>query len=107
LDAQNKRGKTPLAVAIVKDKKDCAERLLDAGAKMSNVDKSVIIPPWVETIVVKRKNAMISIGVFIGVTRKRFEIQGQHIGNRLPRDLISLISKYLWEARFDEKWSSN
>ena len=81
------------------------ERLLDAGAKISNVHKDVMIPDWAEVMVAKRKNAVASLRVFIGVMRKRYNVEGQHIGNRLPRDLVVLISKYLWSTRFDERWS--
>jgi ankyrin repeat protein len=104
LDEQDKYGNTALTFAIGNNHRGSAERLLDAGAKMSNVKKSVKIPDWVESIITKRKNAIRSIGVFIGVMRKRFEIQGQHMGNRLPRDVVGLLGNYLWETRFDEKW---
>jgi hypothetical protein len=104
LDEQNKDGYTPLAYAFHYKRLGCAERLLDGGAKMSNVEKNIEIPDWMETIIIKRKNAIRSIGVFIGVMRKRFEIQGQHIGNRLPRDVVGLLGSYLWDTRLDDRW---
>jgi hypothetical protein len=82
------------------------ERLLDAGAKISNVHKGVEVPDWVEAIVAKRRNVVASLRVFIGVMRKRYNVEGQHIGNRLPRDLVVLISKHLWSTRLDERWST-
>jgi hypothetical protein len=104
LDVQDEDGVTPLAYAIECNYCGCAERLLDAGAKMSNVKKDVKIPDWMETIIIKRKNAIRSIGVFIGVMRKRLDVKGQHIGSRLPRDVVGLLGSYLWETRLDEKW---
>jgi hypothetical protein len=77
---------------------------VDAGAKMSNVKKDVKIPDWMETIIIKRKNAMMSIGAFIGVMRKRFDSEGPHIGNRLPKDMVNLLATMLWSTRFDERW---
>ena len=82
------------------------ERLLDAGAKISNVRNDVRIPDWVGAMITKRKNVVASLRVFIGVMRKRYNVEGQHIGNRLPRDLVKLISKHLWSTRFDERWLS-
>ena len=104
MDEQNSDCYTALAYAIYNNQRDCAERLLDAGAKISNLNKDIKIPDWIETIIIKRKNAIRSIGVFLGVMRKRFEIQGQHIGNRLPRDVVGLLGSYLWETRLDERW---
>jgi hypothetical protein len=98
--------RTPLADAIRRKKRDCAERLLDVGAKMSNVKADIEIPDWMSAIISKRENALQSLWAFLRVMRKRFHVEGQHIGNRLPRDLVGLISTYLWSTRFDERWAS-
>ena len=79
------------------------ERLLDAGAKISNVDFE--IQDWVQAMIAKRRNVVASLRVFIGVMRKRYNVEGQHIGNRLPRDLVAMISMHLWSTRLDERWS--
>ena len=100
----DKNGYTPLADAIRRNKRDCAERLFDAGAKMSNVNSDIKIRDWMRTIISKRENALKSMWAFLRVMRKRFSVEGQHIGNRLPRDLVKLISQYLWSTRFDKRW---
>lgn len=48
-----------------------------------------------------------SLVTFIGVLRVRFHVQGvatQHLGNRIPRDVVTLIAKSLWESRGDPQW---
>jgi ankyrin repeat protein len=97
-------GYSPLAHAISCNRRDCAERLLYAGAKISNVGEDIEIPDWVETIVAKRKNAVASLRTFIGVMRNRFETEGPHVGNRVPKDLLKLLMMMLWSTRLDEKW---
>lgn len=107
LNGRNDDGWTPLAHAINYNFPDCAERLLDAGAnifKISNVYKVIDIPDWFEVMVAKRKNVVASLRVFIGVMRNRFETEGPHVGNRLPKDLLKLLMVMLWSTRFDEKW---
>ena len=105
LEALDNDGDTPLSYTLRRKHRDCAERLLDAGAKVSNVEEDIDIPDWVGEVIIKRKNVVASLRVFIGLMRKRYNVEGQHIGNRLPRDLVKLISKHLWSTRFDERWS--
>jgi len=104
VDAENQNGYTPLADAIYRDRKDCAECLLYAGAKMSNVLKYIGIPNWMRAIVTKRRNAIESTWALLRVMRKRFSVKGQHIGDRLPKDLVKVLGIHLWETRFDERW---
>ena len=106
LEIRDRVGYTPLADAIRNNKRDCAERLLDAGAKMSSVKADIEMPDWLKIIISKRANALQSLWAFLGVMRKRFHVEGQHIGNRLPRDLVGLLATYLWSTRFDERWET-
>lgn len=43
VDMRNKRGRSPLGEAILNNKPACAELLVDAGAKMSNVNQSIAL----------------------------------------------------------------
>ena len=104
MDDRNDHNDTPLTLSIKNDNQYCAKMLLDAGAKLYRVDKSIEIPFWLQIMSTKRSNALASVWALLKVMRKRFKIEGQHIGNRLPRDLSVLISKYLWSTRFDERW---
>lgn len=104
LNGQSNYVWTPLTHTISLDFRGSTERLLDAGAKLSDVHKDVNIPDWVEAMVAKRKNVVTSLQTFIGVMRKRFETEGPHVGNRVPRDLLKLLMIMLWSTRFDEKW---
>lgn len=46
---------------------------------------------------------------FMTTLRKRFLLQGdamEHIGNRVPRDVATILGKYLWDTRCDTRWTS-
>jgi ankyrin repeat protein len=101
LNGQGDEGCTPLGYTIGYDFRGSTEILLDAGAKLSDVH---VIPDWVETIIAKRKNVVASLRVFIGVMRNRFETEGPHVGNRVPKDLLKLLMAMLWSTRLDEEW---
>lgn len=98
---------TPLSYAIDQHHEKCTKLLLDAGAKLDLVSKTdVVIPPSVVALVRGRSNAMRALTILVGVFRKRLVIQGGHIGNKLPRDLVKLLALYVWETRFDPYWAS-
>ena len=108
MDARGNGGYTPLADAIYYNKHDVAELLLDKGAKMSNaVHKLVEIPNWMNAIVTKRQNVRRSLTTFTGVLRKRFTVFGggtEYTRGRLPRDVVGVISRWVWSTRFDKRW---
>ena len=107
LDARNKSGTTPLALAIRYNKRDIAELLFDEGARITNVKEGVEIPEWMKAILTKRQNVRRSLTTFIGVLRKRFTISGggtEYTRGRLPRDVVGVISKWAWTMRFDKSW---
>ena len=108
IDQRGEDGFTPLAGAIRWNKVDCAEYLLDAGAKMSDVSTDISIPAWMKDIIAKRHNVKRTLLAFIGVLRKRFSIKwaaSERIANRLPRDIVKLLAKCVWGTRFDGKWT--
>src|SRR3990167_9136929 len=101
LDARNQSRYTPLARAIIRNKHDVAELLLDKGAKMSNLKKGFQIPDWMNAIVTKRQNVRRSLLTFIGVLRKRFTVSGggtEYTRGRLPRDVVGVISRWAWRS---------
>ena len=107
LDERTKNGETLLAYALINDKPDTAELLLDKGVKMSNVSKGVQIPSWMNAIVTKRQSVRRSLTTFIGVLRKRFAVSGggtEYTRGRLPRDVVGVISRWAWSTRFDKRW---
>ena len=107
MDARNNSGYTPLARAIFCDQPDVAELLLDRGAKMINVLEEVHIPDWMNAIVTKRQNTKGALLAFLGVLRKRFAVSGggtEYTRGRLPRDVVGVISKWVWATRFDKRW---
>jgi ankyrin repeat protein len=93
LDKQNKYGDTPLASAIFHNNRGCAERLLDAGAKISNVKKDIEIPDWFTSLVNQRKRVKEALKVVFALSRPL-------IGKDVAKILISMT----WETRWDERW---
>lgn len=48
-----------------------------------------------------------STRAFIGTLRKRFlirDLAAQHIENRIPHDVVSLLGMYVWSTRCDPQW---
>ena len=107
-DIPNNGGYTPLAWAIVQTHLDVAEFLLHSGAKMSNVKSRHKIPDWMEQIVIKRKNVILSTFTLKAVLRKRFRIEGAEaafLKGRIPKDVVNLVGFYVWATRLDPEWS--
>jgi hypothetical protein len=100
-------GYTPLARAIENNHPHVAEYLVHSGAKMSNVERSVKLPAWMNDVIAKRGNAVASLLVLCGILRRRFKVPclaTAHIGNHIPRDIVNLISIYVWSSRLDPGW---
>lgn len=107
VDVLSSYGYTPLARAIYFNNRDCAELLLDAGATMENVHQDVEIPEWMDALLRKREAVKRGLLTFLGVMRKRFEVPHggmEHMGDRLPRDMVSMLSAYVWNTRLDSRW---
>lgn len=107
LDVFDKNGFTPLALAIHFNHPDCAELLLDGGAKMANLHKCTKIPGWMDDITKKGRNVKQSLWAFIGLLRKRFKVVDgttEHLGDRIPRDVVTLLSGCFWKTRFNPQW---
>src|SRR3990167_11270082 len=107
VDERTINGDTPLAYAIRYNNPNAAELLLDKGAKVSNVYEGLHIPNWMSAIIAKRQNVRRSLLTFIGVLRKRFILSGggtEYTRGRLPRDVVSVISRWAWTTRFDRRW---
>lgn len=106
VDGRDLDGYTPLAEAICCKKPECAMLLLDAGAKMTNVLWGIEIPYWVKTIIAKRRSVKRTLLAFIGVLRRRFVVPWTKDGwkSSLPRDMVNLLSFYVWATRLSPQW---
>ena len=102
VDAVDKYGDTPLQRALMYDRKKNAEYLLDVGAKVSNL-KNKKLPEWFVAMIGKRKNCIDSCRALYGVLRKRWVLSD---GSRVPRDMINVLTRLLWESRRNEQWLS-
>jgi ankyrin repeat protein len=93
LDGRNKHGHAPLAIAINCNRRDCVERLLDAGAKISNV--AAKIPPWFVELVTQRKTVKRTLIVLFALSRPM-------VGKDVAKMLISAV----WETRDFPEWEN-
>lgn len=91
---------TPLQHAIKRDAQKCAEYLLEAGAKVFNLREDEVIPEWFAAMLKKRQHCRRNCLVVYGVLRKRWKVDGQ----RVPRDMINLLTRLLWESWRNEQW---
>ena len=108
LDLPDKTGSTPLSYAVrCFDPNPNVEILLDAGAKMNNVDKWIKVSPYATKVIEKRKKIKRSTLVFKGILRKRLRVGGPgaaYLGGALPKDMVNLLGLHLWDTRFNKKW---
>lgn len=102
VDRKTKGQQTPLYWAWKGTQLKCAEMLVDAGAKVSNVKRDMIIPEWAHALVAKRERCIASALALYGVLRKRWSVLGQ----RVPRDIINILTRLVWESRLDHNWDS-
>lgn len=93
MDEQNKVGYTPLAQAVRNKHRGCAERLLDAGAKISNVRKDIQIPNWFTSLVNQRKKVKEVLKVLFVLSRPL-----------IGKDVAKILIAMAWEKRWDERW---
>jgi ankyrin repeat protein len=92
-DVFNKKGYTPLREAIFWNGYICIGPLLEAGAKISNV-KDTEIPDFIIRLVQKRNRLKKKIVLFLALSKKTKAVH---------KDLLSTISKMVWELRNTEK----
>jgi hypothetical protein len=101
----NNDGRTALANAIRFNRHDCAELLFHAGAKIRNVDVS--IPEWMNEIVTKRNKLTAAFTALYGILRRRIVVPSAYSsnGDRIPRDMVRVMSYMVLDTRFDPSWS--
>lgn len=106
VDALDEHRETPLCGAIKQKALECAEFLLDAGAKISNIRDREFPSEWMDSIITKRQNVKRSLIAFIGVLRRRLVVLNAATapGNYIPRDMVEKISFDVWETRLDARW---
>lgn len=108
VELRNMLGHTPLARAMKQNHPDCVDLLLSVGfAKLSSVPFEN--ENCMRAISKKRRNVVRSMWAFIAVMRKRFTVPCAGtllIGNRIPRDVVTLLSMYLWMTRLDSRWAN-
>lgn len=109
IDRFNNEGFTPLALCLEIDgeNEECAEVLMDYGAKLENVHPGVSITSGVRNLVSKRRVTKQSVRILNGVLRNRFRLEGPltaFLNGRIPKDVVNLITSYAWATRLDPDW---
>jgi hypothetical protein len=104
VDLVDNYGRTALAVAIGKAHHECAEVLLHAGASLGKVKG--VIPEWMNKIIAKRDSFNAAFTVLYGILRRRIVVplSDHQAGERIPRDMVRVISDMLLDTRFDVVW---
>lgn len=106
IDIRNLGNYTALTLAIWHRNQECVKLLLDAGAKMANV-QNLKIPEWLKNIISTRQNVTRAIITFMGVMKRRFRLKCEAtkiIGYRFPRDMIHKISFEMRKTRWNDEW---
>lgn len=101
VDAVNTHRETPMQKAIQCSHSECAELLLDAGAKLSNLCDP--IPRWMTSLVSRRQRCKACVRAVYGVLRKRWKTAAS--GMRVPRDIINMLTRMVWDRRFEAQWA--
>lgn len=98
VDAEDDAGDTPLQLAIGRYSAEAADFLLCVGARTSKLRFQ--LPAWFQALLNQRVHCRESCYVLYGVLRVRWRVGGQ----RVPRDMIRLLTQMVWGTRREEKW---
>lgn len=101
VDVLTKQGDSSLQLAMKHGAFECAVSLLEAGAKLSQLKKVAIHPQWFVAMIALRRRCNKSCLAFYGVLRKRWRLEDNQ---RVPRDMITLLTRMLWKSWRDERW---
>lgn len=107
VDELNDARRTALCQAVMMGKRECADLLVDAGAKLEYLRSELPnIPTWLECLYARRRNVLNSYLVLYGVLRRRvtFTTCGKKI--RVPRDMVRLITQLLYATRRNPAWDT-
>ena len=102
VDTKDNRGETALYEAVEFGKKDCAEVLLDAGAKICNLE-DLNHPEWFLAMVKRRSSCKSSAYTLYGLLRKRW--RECNVSVKVPLDMIRMLTGIVWDTRHDERWN--
>ena len=91
VDVQDSDGRTAFYDAIIYGKKECAELLLDEGAKISNLKENLKRPDWFVGMLRRRSNCKGSAFALYGLLRKRWRVC--HFGEKVPLDMIRMLTR--------------
>jgi ankyrin repeat protein len=102
VNAMDKRGRTPLYLALYWNKPSVIERLLEKNPCLNLVvgpRELVYLPKWVRSFMECRKACRSSCYAILELARRKSKVIG---GNR--RDVLGLISRIIWNTRKNEEW---
>lgn len=94
---------SPLGLALHYNDESFSALLLDAGAKLDEVDARWISPNmmrYAQSVVLSRKNAHKSSVVVLGVA-----MCGS--GRRIDKNVLKMVARCIWSTRVDVAWASS
>jgi len=101
-------GQNALLLAMRRERRECARYLYHVTPNRDCVLASRFVPPeFAKSIIDERRNTQNVTKKWMGILRKRVSLKdpsNRHIQGRLPRDVVTLLGRYLWATRLDEKW---
>lgn len=111
LDTTDAYDKTPLALSVEQKNFKIAEVLLDAGANYQNVLQSIINEEifngtgQMSRILRKRWNIEQAVVTFLGIMKKIIVLNAPtSLDNKIPRDIVKMMTAYIRQTRFDNRW---
>ena len=102
VDAMCSLSETALQKSVRRGRGDCTALLLDAGAKLSHLGDDLEHPEWFTAMLKRRSNCRNGALILYGVLRKRRLLFGRE---RVPRDIISMLTRAVWDTRHDDRWA--
>lgn len=102
VNAMDKRGRTPLYLALYWNKPNVIERLLEKNPRLDLVvgtHRLSRLPKWVASFLECREACRASCYAILELARRRSRIIG---GNR--RDALGLVAKMIWKSRKEKEW---
>ena len=100
VDVKDTFGETALHEAVNHGKQDCAELLLDAGARICDLKEDFNYPEWFTSMLSRRSRCKSSALALLGLLRKRWRAGTE----KVPLDMIRMLTRLVWDTRRDNRW---
>ena len=101
VDVKDIDKETALNYTVNNERTDCADLLLNAGAKIRNLKEDLKHPEWFVAMLKKRSSCKSGALALFGLLRKRWRVRTE----KVPLDMIKMLTRMVWDTRHDERWA--